>query len=61
MEPPEYWTIQQLAEVLQVPKATIYQWRYRGEGPPSLRVGRHVRFRRSDVEVWLRGKEEGGE
>ena len=46
-------TVQELANYLGVPVATIYAWRYRHEGPPGFRVGRHVRFRRSDIEGWL--------
>lgn len=50
----ELLTIQQLAELLQVPVATIYRWRHRGEGPRGIRVsGRHVRYRRADVEKFL--------
>ena len=44
---------QELAEYLGVPVATIYAWRYRRQGPPGFRVGRHVRFRWSDVERWI--------
>lgn len=36
-----------------VPVATLYGWRHRGEGPPGYRVGRHVRYRRAEVEKWL--------
>lgn len=43
----------ELAEFLDVPVATIYQWRTRGEGPRGVRVGRHVRYRPADVERWL--------
>jgi excisionase family DNA binding protein len=50
---PEYLTVKQLAAVLQVPVATIYQWRHRGEGPQGMRVGGHVRFHRNDVLSWL--------
>lgn len=46
-------TVQELAEYLGVPVATLYQWRYRREGPPGFRVGRHVRYRRADVEDWI--------
>ncbi|MGA9596968.1 MAG: helix-turn-helix domain-containing protein [Acidimicrobiia bacterium] len=46
-------TVQDLANHLGVPVATIYAWRYRHEGPPGFRVGRHVRFRRSDVQQWI--------
>jgi excisionase family DNA binding protein len=44
---------QDLADFLDVPLATIYAWRYRGDGPPGFRVGRHLRFRRVDVEGWI--------
>ena len=47
------WTVEQLARFLALPVATIYAWRYRGEGPPALRIGRHVRFRPEDIEAWL--------
>ena len=43
---------QQLADYLEAPIATLYAWRHRGEGPPGFRVGRHIRYRRTDVELW---------
>jgi len=46
-------TLPELSELLGVPVATLYRWRYRGEGPPGYRVGRHVRYRRATVEAWL--------
>ena len=46
-------TVEDLAEYLNVPIATIYAWRYRGKGPKGFRVGRHLRFREGDVERWL--------
>ena len=46
-------TVQELAEYLAVPVATIYQWRYRKEGPPGFRVGKHLRYRWSEVETWI--------
>ncbi len=42
-----------LAVYLDVPVATIYRWRSLGEGPAGCRVGRHVRYKREDVEDWL--------
>jgi predicted DNA-binding transcriptional regulator AlpA len=36
-----------------VPVATLYAWRYHREGPPGFRVGRHVRYRWTDVEEWI--------
>jgi excisionase family DNA binding protein len=46
-------SIGELAGYLGVPVATLYAWRYRGEGPPGFRVGRHVRYRWSDIQTWI--------
>jgi excisionase family DNA binding protein len=46
-------TVKDLADYLGVPVATLYQWRYRGEGPAGFRVGKHVRYRWRDVEEWI--------
>jgi excisionase family DNA binding protein len=43
----------ELADYFGIPIATIYQWRHRGVGPRGMRVGKHLRYRRSDVEQWL--------
>jgi len=45
--------VQQLADYLDVPVKTLYAWRYRGEGPPAFRVGRHLRYRLSDIQRWI--------
>jgi predicted DNA-binding transcriptional regulator AlpA len=39
------WSLQETADFLGVPEATLYQWASRGIGPRSLRVGRHRRYR----------------
>ena len=46
-------SVQDLADCLAVPVATIYAWRHRRLGPPGFRVGKHVRYRRRDVEDWI--------
>ena len=46
-------SVQELANYLGVPMTTLYQWRYRREGPPGFRVGRHIRYRWSDIEAWI--------
>lgn len=48
-----YLTIDDLAAELQVPKKTIYHWRTQGAGPRGFTVGKHVRFRRVDVDTWV--------
>jgi excisionase family DNA binding protein len=46
-------TVQELADLLQVPVKTIYTWRYKGIGPPAVPLGRYLRFRADDVTAWL--------
>jgi len=46
-------TVEDLAEYLDVPVATVYAWKYRDVGPRGFRVGRHLRFRWCDVERWI--------
>lgn len=49
-------TTAEVAEYLRVPVATLHQWRYHHGGPPAAKVGRHLRYRRSDLEAWLEAK-----
>lgn len=44
---------EEIADELGIPVGTVYQWRYKGTGPPGYKIGRHVRYRRSDVDAWL--------
>ncbi|MEX1133970.1 MAG: helix-turn-helix domain-containing protein [Acidimicrobiia bacterium] len=54
METPDrLLSVQDLADYLGVPVTTLYQWRYRREGPPGFRVGRHIRYRWQDVLDWI--------
>ena len=46
-------TVDDLAEYLGVPVATLYAWRYHRQGPPGFRVGRHIRYRWADIEEWI--------
>lgn len=43
----------EVSEHLRVPVQTLYNWRVRGLGPRAIRVGKHLRYRWSDVEAWL--------
>ena len=49
-------TILEVAELLGIPVATIYRWRHVGDGPRGYRIGRHVRFRRAEVEAWIESR-----
>lgn len=41
------------AAYLNAPERTLEDWRYRGDGPPFVRMGRRIRYRRADVDAWL--------
>lgn len=40
--------------------ATLVTWRSRGEGPPFLKLGGRVAYRRSDLDAWLSAQVRGG-
>jgi hypothetical protein len=42
-----------VAKHIGVPAKTLAQWRYLGQGPRFIKIGRHVRYRWQDVEAWL--------
>jgi excisionase family DNA binding protein len=45
--------------VLNVSLSTVKRLRASGEGPPAIKVGRRaIRYRREDVEAWLRKRAE---
>jgi excisionase family DNA binding protein len=48
----EWLTLQEVAERLKIPKATLDQWAHLGQGPRFAKFGRHVRYRFSDVIAW---------
>ncbi|GAA2109496.1 hypothetical protein GCM10009841_30850 [Microlunatus panaciterrae] len=50
------WTIGDVSSYLRVPVATLYSWRVRGDGPPALRLGRHLRFLPSCVRAWAQSQ-----
>jgi predicted DNA-binding transcriptional regulator AlpA len=43
----------QLCAELGISSVTATKWRAKAAGPPFIKVGRLVRYRRTDVETWL--------
>jgi excisionase family DNA binding protein len=43
----------QVAAILAVPEGTLQAWRVNGTGPRWVRVGRHVRYPRAELELWV--------
>lgn len=51
----ELLTIADVAAMTRLSVGTLRYWRHAGTGgPPSVKLGRRVLYRRTDVETWLR-------
>ncbi|AMM83211.1 hypothetical protein AZF01_01570 [Martelella sp. AD-3] len=40
-------------ELLSVSARTLQAWRLRGGGPPFVKIGKSVRYKRRDITAWL--------
>ena len=49
----ELLTMQEVADVVRVPAATLRYWRHLGTGPRSFRLGRRVLYRSDDLRAWV--------
>lgn len=56
--PEQLLTLDDIAQTLQVPKGTVYKWSAAGDPhfPRCLRIGKHIRVRRSDFAAWMEGQ-----
>ncbi len=59
MQLPTLLTIDEVAEHLRVPKATLYAWNYKGTGPLCFKVGRFLRYDQADLEAWVKTQKFG--
>jgi hypothetical protein len=44
---------QEAAVILSKPAGTLRQWRSRGLGPPYVKLGMSIRYRRTDLERFI--------
>ncbi|MFF8944298.1 helix-turn-helix domain-containing protein [Streptomyces sp. NPDC014864] len=51
--PDRYLTPDDIAEMFEVPKETVYQWRKKRVGPPGFRIGKHLRYDPVDVRAYV--------
>lgn len=49
----DYVTSEQFALALGISRRTLHRWRRLKKGPPGIKVGRAVFYRRAAVEKWL--------
>ena len=54
----ELLIMQEVADVVRVPVATL-RYRHLGTGPRSFRIGRSVRYWRTEVLAWLDDQADG--
>ena len=48
-----FLTTSEVSELLRTPIPTLYQWRTKKIGPPAIKIGRKILYRREDIEWWL--------
>lgn len=53
MEVPELMTAQQVARLLGISTETLRKWRAKRKCLPYVRVGRHIRYRATDVAAFV--------
>jgi excisionase family DNA binding protein len=52
-ETDEFWSSDYVAALVGLTRNTLEKWRVRGQGPPFVKLGGRVRYRRSDVLAWI--------
>jgi len=48
----QFLTTEQAAQYLSLSKTTLPRWRWSGDGPKFVKLGRAVRYRVSDLDEW---------
>ncbi len=52
-DPGELLGVDRMTDEYPWSAGTLYAWRHKAQGPPSVRLGRRIFWRRSDVESWI--------
>src|SRR5689334_14938797 len=53
MQEQQLMTLTEMCELLGITESTAYYWRQIGKGPKGARIGKNLRYRRSDVMRWV--------
>jgi hypothetical protein len=46
----------EVASIIDVDPRTLANWRGRRKGPKFIRIGSNVRYRRADLESWVKSQ-----
>jgi hypothetical protein len=57
----ELWTPAQVAAYYKIPIRTLHQWRWQGVGPRAAKIGRHLRYRKVDLDRYFDQQAKGGD
>jgi len=49
----DFLDTKEMATLLKVSKRTLESWRMLDEGPNYIKLGNSVRYRKSDIEMWI--------
>lgn len=54
LNPADLLSDREVADLLNIAVKTVQNWRWKGEGPRTIKLGkRAVRYRRADVEAFI--------
>lgn len=53
----EFATTAEFGEFIRTPAETVRYWRHVGKGPRSIKLGRRVLYRWTDIETWVAAQE----
>jgi len=53
--PPDdvWWSTKETADYLNVAQKTLWDWRYRGGGPPFHKARGRLYYRKNEVDAWI--------
>ncbi|MDR2943067.1 MAG: helix-turn-helix domain-containing protein [Treponema sp.] len=54
-----YWKVNEVATAIQVSEQTVYRYVAKGE-IPYHKLSRAVRFKPSEIEIWMEGRKAEG-
>lgn len=54
----DYLSSEELACALNISRRTLHRWGRLRKGPPSVKIGRRVYYRRTALDAWLLQNEE---